>query len=492
MSEGKRATLSKMDKIEHKPRANRKDSEESPDGQHAVEQVVQPVGETPFHPQMREHAGLLAATQSAKGRAGLVLRLQQTYGNSYVQRLVESVRVQAKLSVSSPGDIHEQEADRVAEAVTRAIDTRETKREEEGKYLLRQPEDDEEEETVQPKTVLQRQDDEEDVQMQYAGNQLSEVATALEDRINNARGSGQALPDGARAPMENAFGVDFSGVRVHTDPESDDLNRHLSAKAFTTGKDVFFRHGEYHPYSSDGRKLLAHELTHVVQQGGVGVRAEPQPVVASMPVNRRAEDEDAAPDWDAPMAPVPDERRGENDIEINQAERLSRTEGTTDVVQRVITTFPSWATMAGDGTVKTAADNAWKETKEAASPASRREQGFWVRWNSDTKAFSVTPTVVQAPVSAPLEGAGVTLGARPADAGDEYTVGSFHTHTPTRYRPVGRGVGPSGADKDCDDADNVAGLVYDYTAAKDGNIPARWFLNGQAKLYDSGGPNRRQ
>ena len=99
MSEGKRATLRKMDKIENKPHANRKDSEESPDGQHAVEQVRQPVGETPFHPQMREHTGLLAAKRSAEGRAGLVLRWQQTYGNSYVQRLVESVRVVSQLGL---------------------------------------------------------------------------------------------------------------------------------------------------------------------------------------------------------------------------------------------------------------------------------------------------------------------------------------------------------------------------------------------------------
>jgi hypothetical protein len=63
------------------------------------------------------------------------------------------------------------------------------------------------------------------------------------------------------------MGHDFSDVRVHTSSESDELNKQLSAEAFTTGKDVFFSQGAYDPDSGSGRELLAHELTHVVQQG---------------------------------------------------------------------------------------------------------------------------------------------------------------------------------------------------------------------------------
>ena len=62
------------------------------------------------------------------------------------------------------------------------------------------------------------------------------------------------------------MGDDFSDVRVHTDAEANELNHDLQADAFTTGKDIFFRDGKYNPASSDGQKLLAHELTHVVQQ----------------------------------------------------------------------------------------------------------------------------------------------------------------------------------------------------------------------------------
>jgi len=91
----------------------------------------------------------------------------------------------------------------------------------------------------------------------------------LETSIQGARGSGQPLDENIRQPMEKAFGcVDFSGVKVHTDGQSDQLNRSIQARAFTTGEDVFFRQGEYNPGSRGGQELIAHELTHVVQQTG--------------------------------------------------------------------------------------------------------------------------------------------------------------------------------------------------------------------------------
>jgi hypothetical protein len=67
--------------------------------------------------------------------------------------------------------------------------------------------------------------------------------------------------------MGQAMGADFSGVKVHTDSQSDQLNKSIQAKAFTTGQDVFFRQGAYEPSSRGGQELIAHELTHVVQQG---------------------------------------------------------------------------------------------------------------------------------------------------------------------------------------------------------------------------------
>ncbi|WP_427160120.1 DUF4157 domain-containing protein [Aliinostoc sp. HNIBRCY26] len=88
----------------------------------------------------------------------------------------------------------------------------------------------------------------------------------VEAGIQRARGGGQPLADSIREPMEQAFGADFSEVRVHTDAQADQLNQSIQAKAFTTGQDVFFRQGVYEPGSRGGQELLAHELTHVVQQ----------------------------------------------------------------------------------------------------------------------------------------------------------------------------------------------------------------------------------
>jgi len=119
----------------------------------------------------------------------------------------------------------------------------------------------------------QQKDAENDVMMTLAdqrqpGEGGAAVAPDIEATIQQARGGGQGIPNTICTPLEQALRADFSGVRVHTDAQSDQLNRWLQSKAFTTGQDVFFRHGAYDPGSRGGRETLAHELTHVVQQTG--------------------------------------------------------------------------------------------------------------------------------------------------------------------------------------------------------------------------------
>jgi hypothetical protein len=101
------------------------------------------------------------------------------------------------------------------------------------------------------------------------------IGADLERSIDGARSGGSALDPAVRVQMEPAFGADFSGVRVHSDARSHQLNDSLQARAFTTGQDIFFRGGEYRPQSSEGKELLAHELTHVVQQNGPAVAKKP-------------------------------------------------------------------------------------------------------------------------------------------------------------------------------------------------------------------------
>ena len=94
-----------------------------------------------------------------------------------------------------------------------------------------------------------------------------DVERGTQRAIQQARGSGAALDGRAGAELGQALGADFSDVKVHTDSQSDSLNRSLSARAFTLGSDIFFSQGAYNPRTSGGKHLLAHELTHVVQQG---------------------------------------------------------------------------------------------------------------------------------------------------------------------------------------------------------------------------------
>jgi hypothetical protein len=90
----------------------------------------------------------------------------------------------------------------------------------------------------------------------------------IEERLSSLKDSGSPLPDETRADMETRFGTSFDEVRVHAGGEAVQLSRDLSAKAFTHGQDIYFGEGSYDPDSSEGQRLLAHELTHVVQQSG--------------------------------------------------------------------------------------------------------------------------------------------------------------------------------------------------------------------------------
>jgi hypothetical protein len=107
----------------------------------------------------------------------------------------------------------------------------------------------------------------------------------------HARGGGQALDAGVRRFMEARFGWRFDDVRVHTDAAAGRLARQVDSYAFTVGRNIFFAPDRYRPDDHDGRRLLAHELTHVVQQG----------VAGRAPAVRRQ----ARPGGQAPAAPTP-------------------------------------------------------------------------------------------------------------------------------------------------------------------------------------------
>ncbi len=190
------------------------------------------------------------------------------------------------MTVNKPGDKFEQEADKMADKVMRMpAPGKEVKIQRAPEEKVQKKEDDKvmkmgakeeqlqkaewKEEKVQKAEAkderVQKKDEE---KIQRKGNDsTSAVAANTQSAIQNKSGGGQPLPADARSYMEPRFGADFSNVRMHNDPEAARLNNQLGARAFTYQNNVFFGQDQYQPGTSEGKQLLAHELTHTIQQG---------------------------------------------------------------------------------------------------------------------------------------------------------------------------------------------------------------------------------
>jgi len=188
------------------------------------------------------------------------------FGHSFADvDLIPRPIIQLKLRLGTIGDKCEQEADRVARWVVETISSS-------GHESMQEQEDEEElelEETLEVEEELRRK-----VASIGPAAGGADVGLALESAIQRAQFGGVPLTDDVRQPMERAFGADFGSVRVHDDREADRLNRSLQARAFTTGQDIFFQQGEYNPGRLAGQELLAHELTHTIQQGTATLKSK--------------------------------------------------------------------------------------------------------------------------------------------------------------------------------------------------------------------------
>jgi hypothetical protein len=166
------------------------------------------------------------------------------------------VLVQARLKVSSPSDAFEVEAENAAH------DFVSSKHGAGGAVTA-----------MRRRPVLRRVDvDEQGAGLEGSGAGLS-TTDDVGSAIRRSVGGGRGLDGGSRSQLEGYFGADLAGVRVHADAKSDALCRSINAEAFTSGRDVFFSAGSYQPGTASGDHLLAHELTHVVQQGQAPVSA---------------------------------------------------------------------------------------------------------------------------------------------------------------------------------------------------------------------------
>jgi len=195
------------------------------------------------------------------------LLLQQTIGNQAVGRII-----QAKLTISQPSDLYEQEADRVADEVMRMPDRTPGAPETGGppqiSRLQRKCAQCEEEEVQRQAMEGDMEEEEEgNLQAKEAPGEATEVTSAAQAQIEGLRGGGEPLSESVRAFFEPRFGHDFSRVRVHSDARAAASAQSVNALAYTIGTDVVFAAAQFSPATTQGRKLLAHELTHVVQQG---------------------------------------------------------------------------------------------------------------------------------------------------------------------------------------------------------------------------------
>ena len=160
--------------------------------------------------------------------------------------------VQPKLELTTPGDSYEREADRMADFVMR-------------KAYSGLPTEMPSTSSVLPPLISRR-----------TSSSTSGVAvdSATESGIHTSRGGGHPMPTALRSQMESGFETDFSRVRLHTGSAAEAMSNDLSAKAFTYGNDIYFNRGQYSPDTTAGQHLIAHELTHVVQQNGKVGREE--------------------------------------------------------------------------------------------------------------------------------------------------------------------------------------------------------------------------
>ncbi|MEP6930656.1 MAG: DUF4157 domain-containing protein [Flavobacterium sp.] len=195
--------------------------------------------------------------------------------------------VQAKLNIGKSNDKYEVEADKTADKIvsntpektTESFFTSSTVQKSQATDVSKKENNENEiqekplAESITPVLQLQpiQKCDCEDENVQKKdedeGQTDASVNSNFESQLNSSKSGGTALSKDTKTEMESGFGADFSNVRIHNDSNAVQMSREIGAQAFATGNDIYFNEGKYDPNSQSGKHLLAHELTHTVQQG---------------------------------------------------------------------------------------------------------------------------------------------------------------------------------------------------------------------------------
>jgi len=176
------------------------------------------------------------------------IKLQRQIGNQGVLRLLSAGKIQTKLEISHPGDIYEQEAEKIAN------------------NIMQKPNDKSLEYDSSSETIENRDDNEcLKISKSSASNDI-EIPEDFLHEMKNAAQDGISLDKETRTFMESRFGYDFSQIRIHTDEKASRSASNLGSIAYTNGIDIFFGSGQYRPQTREGKRLIAHELAHTIQQ----------------------------------------------------------------------------------------------------------------------------------------------------------------------------------------------------------------------------------
>jgi uncharacterized protein DUF4157 len=204
---------------------------------------------------------------------GYLQRLETRRYSVWVGRFTArpTVIIQPKLKIGQANDKYEIEADAMAnKVVQRLIEPTDLNLPERtiGNAIQKKQEPFQTINLIQPKPILESNAESTELDMQKKSiDATSEASSELENGIKSSKGKGSSLSPELENSMSSAIGADFSGVRVHTDSDSIEMNKELGAQAFTHGSDIYFNQGNYNTNSNEGKHLLAHELTHTLQQG---------------------------------------------------------------------------------------------------------------------------------------------------------------------------------------------------------------------------------
>jgi hypothetical protein len=271
-------------------------------------------------------------------------------------------RLQTKLSISTPGDVHEQEADRMADHVMRMTESH-----------------------VDQSALLSSRD---------SSSTLSRKSAAGESRAENhlahsdlSPGAGQPLPESERAFFEPRFGRDFSGVRVHAGGRAAEFAQSVSARAYTLGNDVVFGAGEWSPGTTAGRTLLAHELAHVAQQANGAPSMIRRALVLEEEAPPPVDDfEQVAPTGDAIQLDEPNKAKSCDEVCGNSPEKCEQEsdEVCSDAMSKKVMT--AWKTAAQQ--IAMATDALAEDPLSATTLAALKANFNWSPGNSPSDLVS--------------------------------------------------------------------------------------------------------